>query len=221
MFRSAPRQLGVTLVLAFAAAATLRAQVNNGSGIVGSSHDFSTTGPWATTAPNYGQQQATNQTCIYCHTPHAARTNTVPLWNRSLDSLGTFTMYSSATLNNAIGTRPGNISIACLSCHDGVGAVSNYGAVTGKTDVIGAGAFRIGTNLSDDHPVGLTIVDGGDPDIKAVATIKATVPLFGAGANMLECATCHEPHDRGASGIGDFLRVTTAASAICTTCHTK
>lgn len=213
----------IALLLAVPAAA-LRAQVNNGSGIVGSSHDFSNTGPWRTGTPTYGQAANTDQTCVFCHTPHAARTNTVPLWNRSLDSTGTFTMYSSATLDNAFvnASRPGNISIACLACHDGVGAISNYGSRTGGTDVISSSsAANIGTNLGNDHPVGLKIVDGTDAAIVSLATIRLSMPLFGTGKDVLECATCHDPHDRGASGVAHFLRVTSASSQICTTCHTK
>jgi hypothetical protein len=216
------RSLGLLVPLLALPALALRAQVNLGAGIVGSSHDFSSTGPWAgATGPGYGKQSATTQLCIFCHTPHQARTNRVPLWNRSLDTVSAITMYSSATMQNAVAARPGDISMACLSCHDGVGAISNYGTNTGKTDVIGAGIFRIGTNLSVDHPVGVTIVDNADPAIKTMATFSATLPLFGSGKNMMECATCHEPHNRGLAGGMRFLRASTTASAICTACHTK
>lgn len=36
----------------------------------------------------------------------------------------------------------------------------------------------------------------------------------------VECASCHEPHNGGASGT-PFLRISNAASALCTTCHNK
>lgn len=36
----------------------------------------------------------------------------------------------------------------------------------------------------------------------------------------VECATCHEPHNGGFAG-SPFLRVSNAASALCTTCHNK
>jgi len=45
-----------------------------------------------------------------------------------------------------------------------------------------------------------------------------TTPAFNLPS--VECATCHEPHNGGASGT-PFLRISNAASAVCTTCHSK
>lgn len=41
-------------------------------------------------------------------------------------------------------------------------------------------------------------------------------PLFPS----VECASCHNPHGSGA-GLATFLRISNAASALCTTCHNK
>jgi predicted CXXCH cytochrome family protein len=83
----------------------------------------------------------TEQTCSFCHTPHGAnRTksyvldpgvsgfenatiNGAYLWNRKIPQ-NTFNVYqTTATLDHTIG-QPGVLSLMCLSCHDGVGAMN-------------------------------------------------------------------------------------------------
>lgn len=207
MHSTASRLGAMVLVLALLPAAAAQAQ------IAGSSHDLSSGG----TSTYKG---SSSQTCIYCHTPHSAGTNDVPLWNRSLPTSG-FTMYTSPTLNSTIGTQPGAVSRACLSCHDGVGVPGNYTGVTSATAQI-TGAANIGTNLGNDHPVAVTVAaTPANSDLRARSNWVASLPLFGTGADQLECATCHEPHNRGASGAGHMLRATNAGSALCTTCHIK
>ncbi|MBF0330066.1 MAG: cytochrome c3 family protein [Nitrospirae bacterium] len=45
-----------------------------------------------------------------------------PLWNRSLQSLNTYSMYDSPTLSAhpGAGTVPSTVSLMCLGCHDGI-----------------------------------------------------------------------------------------------------
>jgi predicted CXXCH cytochrome family protein len=213
MKRSLATLFGIALVSASVGAVSAFGQGT----IVGSKHDFSSGN---TNRGSYGGNS--NQTCVFCHTPHAATSNTVPLWNRAFTT-SSFTMYSSSTLNGTITTQPGQTSIACLSCHDGTIAVSAWGGNTG-TDVV-TGSTNLGTNLGNDHPVGLNTSNypTADPDITAPSTWN--LPLFGTVASpsaqtQLECATCHEPHNRGAVA-NDFLRVTMSQSALCVRCHTK
>lgn len=197
----------MVLVLALFPAAAAQAQ------ILGSKHDLSSGGTNA-------YKGSSSQTCIYCHTPHSAGTNQVPLWNRSLQATG-FTMYTSATLNSTVGAQPGAVSRACLSCHDGVGTPALYTGVTGLLKPI-TGTAVLGTDLSNDHPVALTVgAVPVDPGIRAPSTWSATLPLFGTNRDQLECSTCHDPHNRGAALAGKFLRVSNTSSALCTTCHNK
>jgi predicted CXXCH cytochrome family protein len=61
-----------------------------------------------------------------------------------------------------------------------------------------------------------------DADIYAPNTWN--LPLFGTTASpsaqtQLECATCHEPHNK--TGFPNFVRVTTSQSALCVRCHNK
>lgn len=66
----------------------------------------------------------TTEVCVFCHTPHGGRTDVAgggaPLWNRALPSNTGWTMYNSPNTDVAPGTAPLGVSLACLSCHDGV-----------------------------------------------------------------------------------------------------
>jgi hypothetical protein len=65
----------------------------------------------------------TAEVCVFCHTPHGADVNNLggPLWNRNV-SVQTYTLYSGPNLE-VPGSQPQGVSLACLSCHDGVAAV--------------------------------------------------------------------------------------------------
>ena len=99
------------------------------AGISSTRHNLSTGGT-ATTHTSTG----TAEICVFCHTPHAADISTagVPLWNKRLNTgVGTFTVYSSSTMNavgatdGQAGGQIGSVSLACLSCHDGTQAMDN------------------------------------------------------------------------------------------------
>ena len=114
---------------------------------------------------------ATTEVCVFCHTPHGAdATASVPLWNKTLPSASTYTTYNSLGTSSLDGaTVPvGSVSIACLSCHDGVQAMNTVinapgsgnlnaawtaGTWTGSSKV--TGAALLGTNLNNDHPIGI------------------------------------------------------------------
>jgi hypothetical protein len=48
-------------------------------------------------------------------------------------------------------------------------------------------------------------------------------PAGVTGEPMVECGSCHDPHNGGTAGIGSvaFLRIANDSSEICTTCHIK
>jgi hypothetical protein len=101
---------------------------------------------------------------------------------------GTYTTYaslSSPSIDGAI-AAVGSISMACLSCHDGTQAMDNIinapgsggvladgGAVAGlgytwagatvntTTGALQSGPALLGTNLSNDHPIGIQYCGGG------------------------------------------------------------
>ena len=99
-------------------------------GVVWSRHNLSAYGPVFqsqtelttvlssfTLAPEAG----TTQVCVFCHTPHHARTDTAPLWNK--DNLATYTSYGPTLAGTS--TDVSGSSLACLSCHDGVTTFDN------------------------------------------------------------------------------------------------
>ena len=174
--------------------------------IVGSSHDLRTI-----------TANASDEVCIFCHTPHNAQA-TEPLWNHGITA-ATFTTYSSTTLNATVG-QPDGSSKLCLSCHDGTVALDTFGGNTGTHFISGTAA--LGTDISNDHPVSflydaaLVTADGGGLVSPASASLVVTgVPLY---AGKMQCASCHQVHD---NTNGNFLRFANTASALCLKCHVK
>lgn len=182
----------------------------SGATISGTSHDLS------------AMTNSAGQICVTCHTPHNAQAaQLVPLWNHAATA-ATFTLYSSSTLK-AVPGQPSNQSKACLSCHDGTVALDSFGGKTPAGGGLMTGEDKLGTDLSDDHPVSFTYdaalatANGGLVTPASAASVDSAkvVPLFGG---KLECASCHNPHDNTNT---HFLRKANAGSALCLTCHNK
>jgi predicted CXXCH cytochrome family protein len=138
----------------------------------------------------------TAEICVFCHTPHGADTSAaVPLWNRTLPAATNFTTYDSLGTSSLDGkTAPvGSVSIACLSCHDGVTSMSTVinqpGSGGYNTGVSMAGTWtganqsggtlgvagqisNIGTDLKNDHPVGIQYGGGGLTATAPTGTLK-------------------------------------------------
>lgn len=200
---------GFALVAGLFIAGTASAQ------IVGSPHDFSGE-TW-----NPG-----GEICIVCHTTHNSITTVseAPLWNHDLTG-ATFIPYDTPTLDATVG-QPGAVSLLCLSCHDGTVALDSFGGNTGSTNI--GGAENVGTDLTDDHPVGLTYdaaLATTDGELANPVTTASGLGgninvdmLFGAGNDQLECGSCHDVHG---NGLAFLLLKSNAASALCLTCHSK
>ncbi|KKL58728.1 hypothetical protein LCGC14_2222470, partial [marine sediment metagenome] len=111
--------------------------------------------------------------------------------------------------------------LMCLGCHDGQTALDSFGGVTGST--VMTGSEVIGTDLTDDHPVGVDY--GTSTRLAPVGSIWGShpgipvgfggLPLYGTD-NKIECTTCHTPHS---NTNGDFLRISNDGSAMCIACH--
>jgi predicted CXXCH cytochrome family protein len=174
--------------------------------------------------------------CVFCHSPHTETTGPAPLWNRGDDNTG-YTMYSSPTMQMTAQAAPAGISLACLSCHDGVIALDQLingpsqaytpGGISqgwtfvgaGVGDVMPNGVTNIGKVLSGDHPISVKYDETLDTAFQPLVTVQAgtSVQLYGALEDQVECASCHNPHENDNPS---FLRTATA-SALCTTCHIK
>ncbi len=186
------------------------------AGIATTKHNLSVSGPGTVRAA------AETEVCVFCHAPHNAAPNT-PLWNRRSPG-GTYVPYSSSTaLGNA--GQPTGASLMCLSCHDGTIAL---GEVLSRQSTIGmaggvsampAGPGRIGTDLSDDHPVSIAYtaaLAAARGELADPASLTGRVRLDASG--RLQCTSCHDPHD---DTNGKFLVMPNQASALCQTCHLK
>ena len=177
--------------------------------ITGSVHDFS------------GQGWAGGEICVPCHTPHNAD-NTIafsPFWNHEVTNQ-TFTLYSSPSLDHEP-EQPRGPSLLCLSCHDGVTAVDSYGGATGTIFI--DGSAKIGTDLSDDHPISLSwthqtkLPDCGNCHVGSHHNPQDMILPFFDG--YLECSTCHDVHN--GTGLPRLLRKPLDGSQVCLHCHGK
>jgi predicted CXXCH cytochrome family protein len=212
-------------VVLLSAAAAMAASV------VGSKHDL--------------KSGSNTETCAFCHTPHFANAAIeAPLWNKRITNMDSFTMYSSPTINTSIPSRPSGVSLACLGCHDDVGA----GSAASSTDVHGvinapgsglgsviyggnctkchnprpddvSPLLKIGPNLTNDHPISMTYPTAAqDTGFFIPPNLQkgwSDVPLYGG---KVECPTCHNVHDPSKA---PFLRIANTGSALCLKCHKK
>jgi predicted CXXCH cytochrome family protein len=178
-------------------------------------HNLSTSGPGTV------KSTTESETCVFCHAPH----NGSPagaLWNRRAPG-STYTPYTSSTARGNAG-QPNGASLLCLSCHDGtiaLGELLNRATTVAMTSTnMPVGATRLGTDLSDDHPVSfaytasLATARGGE--LVNPATLTGKVKLDGSG--QMQCTSCHDPHN---DANGKFLVMVNQASALCMTCHSK
>ena len=120
---------------------------------------------------------------------------------------------------------------SCLACHN----------PSGPADAADFSVFVIGQDLTNDHPVGITLpvarvgvdfkgpthsINGLEFYDTGTANNRADpneVRFYNTGGGPeVECASCHDPHGVDGGGgniIGSFLRVANTGSALCQTCH--
>lgn len=164
--------------------------------ITGSRHDLSSTGLFNKFTPTTGNSEI----CVFCHTPHGADTAApAPLWNRTLHTTLTYQTYAAlgtSTLEGAT-AAVGSVSLACLSCHDGTQAMNEIinapgsgtgtgtwagtwtaGSAAGAAGTLAYGTIvNLGTDLRNDHPVGIQY--GGGRSVPYVAGTP-----YGAGSTQ-------------------------------------
>ncbi len=183
--------------------------------ILDTKHNLSISGPGTI------KSLTEDRVCIFCHTPHRARRDIPYLWNRQ-DSTANYTPYQSSTLFASVG-QPTGASKLCLSCHDGtiaLGAlVSELSEVpfAGGIRFIPEGPSKIGTDLSDDHPVSFVYDSGlaaSNGELAFPSTLPPEVKLD--NSNQMQCTTCHDPHNNSQ---GQFLVLPNIYSELCTACH--
>ncbi len=184
------------------------------SGIIMTKHNLSVTGP------GWIKSSTEDRICFFCHTPHRARAGVPYLWNRQ-ESIG-YTPYQSSTLYASVG-QPTGVSKMCLSCHDGtiaLGAVLYPPEIpfAGGVRFIPSGPSKLGTDLSDDHPVSLVYDSAlavSNGEITLPSTLPPEIKLDSDG--RLQCTACHDPH---IDSYGKFLVISNKYSYLCIACHT-
>jgi predicted CXXCH cytochrome family protein len=81
-------------------------------------------------------------------------------------------------------------------------------------------AAYMSQDLSNDHPISMAYpTPAQDPDFKTTNEVTgAGVILYGGAGDMVECPSCHNPHDPDNV---PFLRISNSGSALCKACHLK
>lgn len=220
-------------VIAFAACTLLFAangwSEGENSRIAGTKHNLSESGPGPIKSDD-----PDNEICIFCHAPHRGREDVLWMWNRA-DSRSEYITYESSTLHageingdrRRVG-QPTGASKLCLSCHDGTIAL---GAVLSREQELSfpvgiefltdgrlaAGPGHLGTDLSDDHPVSFVYDEALATSHGELVSPELLPPNVRLDRNgMLQCTSCHDPHD---NTYGKFLVMGNAHSALCASCH--
>lgn len=203
--------------------------------------------------------------CQPCHTPHHAVTSgavSARLWNHAL-SQATYTLYDG-TVGSYTGDVDGSqsmdrVSRLCLGCHDGTVALDSFGMGPTGAPASHVGSLRfvandvnnLGTDFTDDHPVGVTgrflKPDGtavssynkaatvtfktGTDATSGIKSATVVVPnsastlklaIMADGYAVVGCKTCHNPHGSGTTAYTPYAHLLAVDPAnLCNTCHTK
>jgi Doubled CXXCH motif (Paired_CXXCH_1) len=190
------------------------------------------------------QPGASSLTCLTCHDGTTAVDAIVNMPGSGRYNPARISSDAAALLNEWTNPSATHVGLqgpdqGCLVCHNPNGAGQAFPTATDFS------AFAIGTDLRNDHPVGIrfpTVAGPGsdfnDPPRKEVALAyfdrngnsradSNEIRLYNSGQGYeVECASCHDPHGVPSSGPGSafnptFLRVANAGSAVCLTCHSK
>jgi mono/diheme cytochrome c family protein len=196
------------------------------------------------------QPGANSITCLSCHDGTVAVDSIINMPGSGRYNAAQQTSqnngFLNASWNNATDSGGGGpdatqhlTMVQCMACHSpGAGVVG-----AGATDFT---VFVLGTDLRDDHPVGVRYpATGPDVDFKVPTATRGNIRFFDSNSNgrpdkneirlydsgdgfEVECASCHDPHGVGPGPGGSggpfnrsFLRISNSGSAVCLSCHVK
>ncbi|MCW8918119.1 MAG: cytochrome c3 family protein [Gammaproteobacteria bacterium] len=245
---------GILLCLTGAAAAAGVQQPApwNANDILGSKHDLTSLNQRAGVEAMAGMAfNDYENPCIYCHVPAEESTDeaetggAIAGWNRIRPVAKQYEVYNSPSLQG-MAKRPSDISMLCLSCHDGTVAVDRivFKPIGWSSDKqttlhmqLGASSNiqqcgkchdgdvahdisvkTIGTSLRDDHPISIRYAGFAidNPNFRTVDGPGGFDNGVRLYDGMVECASCHDIHNPQAKML---LRV--EAPTLCATCHIK
>jgi len=107
----------------------------------------------------------TSEICVFCHTPHHTLTTTTPghpsyapapIWNRKSAATSFIGYGTTIGGSNITANAYGGVTLACLSCHDGVTTFDNI------VNAPGSGLGKNGFVYGDASQQGWTMYDGTD-----------------------------------------------------------
>lgn len=201
---------GIVLTTAMLCFVGITPTARAAGGIALTVHNLTPTGP--------GSVKETQDAglCVFCHTPHNANP-TRALWNREFSGVS-YTLYQSRSLKSTV-EQPTGDSRLCLSCHDGLLAMSNIRLPATNNYTLGTvtGSASLGTDLSDDHPVSLRYDSSLAASQGELADPQNLAPEIHLDQNQdLQCSACHDPHE---STHPDFLRMDNQFGDLCIACH--
>ncbi len=138
----------------------------------------------------------TSEICVFCHTPHHTLTATTaghsyapaPIWNRQ-SMASNFIGYGTTIGGSFMGNNSyGGVTLACLSCHDGVTTFDNIvnapGSGLGANFVYGAGSKQ-GWTMYDETALQAGTQPGGSmPTDIANSDIRLNIGAGASGNNV-------------------------------------
>ena len=204
-----------------------------------------------------GGPTAVSLACLSCHDGTQAMDNMINAAGSSGYDTNGQNGASNITAANAYGTNAFSMGdcwtsagvAGCSAQGNGDLSAGNALAGNGISPATGAGVFMLGTDLSNDHPIGMnyagctgtgsvTAVGAGcDPDfhpatqttngngtakfyVGASAVMKQNMRLYGTSATAAT-VECASCHDPHSDVNPTFLRISNTGSAVCLTCHAK
>jgi len=185
--------------------------------------------------------------CLSCHDGQVAVDSII-----NMPGAGGYNPAQAGSQNNGFLDAWTNPAGPDATVHIGLNPVESQGCLvchSSGAGILGAGAtdfrvFVIGTDLRNDHPVGVQFPAnpadfGFQPTTGSIPSVRFfdrdgdgrldtnEVRLYDSGNGpAVECASCHDPHGVPSAGTGSqfnpsFLRVNNAGSVLCLTCHVK
>lgn len=193
------------------------------------------------------QPGANSLACLSCHDGQVGVDSVI-----NMPGSGGYNAAQATGQNNTFLNAWNNARGPDATVHVGLNPIAGQGCLachSSGAGIIGAGAtdfsiFVIGTDLRNDHPVGVRFpTPGPGVDFNPPSASKPGVAWFDNNGNRrpdpnelrlydsgegyeVECASCHDPHGVPSAGPGSpfnatFLRVPNTGSAVCLTCHAK
>jgi predicted CXXCH cytochrome family protein len=158
-----------------------------------------------------GGSLESGNSCSVCHTSHPERSTTRSLiQDRDLSDRAAWLRHQA--------TGVSAVSLSCLRCHADASVRQRQPEFARRAVLAPERAF-LGFDLGDDHMLGTfdPLIDDYSHRIRGQAdprTEQRRPTILGDTTIVIECTTCHDPHDR-VSAIPNVAR----QHMVCGTCH--